>query len=212
MRRILAGFMIAATSAACAPGATVETGPATAMTPAPPPATADNLPAGTVMQVRLSQTLGTAESQVGEHFTATADLPIVARNGQTVVQQGALIHGTVTGLSAGGPTEPAVIRLSFDRIDIQGRSIPFAANILSADVEAVNGNGERRTIEHAIAGAAAGAILGAIIRGDLGAALPGAAIGAGIGTVISLGTASGDARLPIGTVMSIQTTQHVRIR
>ena len=76
--------------------AEVQTGPPIGAQPAPP--TADAIPAGTLLQAELNQTIGTERNRVGDRFTATVTRPLVAQNGQTIVPEGALIHGVITGL------------------------------------------------------------------------------------------------------------------
>jgi hypothetical protein len=211
MRKIIAGVVIAAVVTGCGRPATVDTA-APQLSPAPPPATANSLPAGTILEIRLDQPVGTTHSEVGDRFTATVDVPIVAQNGQTAVPAGAKIHGTVTGLSpSASPGSPAAIRLHFDGLMAHGQMHQMSANIVEADVQVDDGDQVGRAVEHAAAGAAAGAILGTILRGDLRAAIPGALLGAGVGTVISLGTAEADANLPAGSRMTIQTTQQVQL-
>src|ERR1044071_26271 len=65
------------------------------------PATPSNrnyLPAGTTMNVRLNESLGTVSSKQGDRFTATVTDPVVATNGATAVPAGAELSGHVTGL------------------------------------------------------------------------------------------------------------------
>jgi hypothetical protein len=211
MRKTLAGAAMVVTIAACAPGAVVETAAGPMMTPAPAPATADHLPAGTMMQVQLTQPLGTAHSQVGDRFSATVETPIVARNGQTVIPAGAVIQGEVTGITTARAGQPAAIRLHFDRLQAHGQTHAFSANVVEADVQVADGDPIPRALERAAVGAAAGAVLGMIVMGDLAATLTGAALGAGLGTIISLGTETADANLPVGTRMTIQSAQHVQL-
>ena len=64
----------------------VESGPRAQ--PAPPPPTADAIPAGTTLDVRLNETLSTDRNSVGDRFTATVTRPLIAQNGQTVVPAG----------------------------------------------------------------------------------------------------------------------------
>jgi hypothetical protein len=213
MRSIATAALVALLAAGCGRQAVVEGAGGPTLSPAAAPATANYLPAGTVMQVRLTQPIGTAHSQTGDRFTATVEVPIVATNGQTVVPQGTVVSGTVLAVApSAGAAQPAVVRLGFDEITVHGQRRPFAANILETEVQ-VNGDGGQtpRTGEHAVAGAAAGAVLGTILRGGVRGAVTGAAVGAGVGTVISLGTERADANLPIGTRMTIQSTQHVQI-
>ena len=72
----------AAVLSACAQNAQVqssgEVAPAT-------PANRNYLPAGTTMNVRLNESLGTTSSKEGDRFTATLVDPVVATNGATAV-------------------------------------------------------------------------------------------------------------------------------
>ncbi len=177
----------------------------------PAPVTVDAIPAGTIMEVELNQTLGTDESRVGDRFTATVVRPLVAANGQVVVPQGALVHGVVTGLDDSDHVgDQAAIRIDFDRLTYQGRTYPFSADVVDTDVRLV-GEGERAAAG-AATGAIAGAALGAIIGGDLQDILIGGALGAGAGTIISLGIGSVDAQLPRGTEMTLRTRRTISLR
>lgn len=192
--------------------ADVETGPELpGAQPAPPPLTADAMPAGTVLDVQLNQTLSTDASRVGDQFTATVTQPLVAQNGQTVVPAGAVVMGEVTGLDESDHVgEQAAIRLNFERLSFGGQTYPFSANVIKADVETKED--ERQILERAGIGAAAGALLGTIIGGGLEDLLVGGALGAGAGTILSLGLGHVDAELPAGTAMRLQTTQRVSLR
>ncbi|HEX7120713.1 MAG TPA: hypothetical protein VF212_18110 [Longimicrobiales bacterium] len=189
--------------------AEVETGPAVGVQPAPP--TADAIPAGTLMEVELNQTIGTEENRVGDRFTATVTRPLVAQNGQVVVPQGALVHGVVTGLDDSDHLgDQAAIRVNFERITFQGRSYPFAAEVVDTDVE-TRRDGDA-AVTGAVTGAIAGAALGAVIGGDLEDILIGGALGAGAGTIISLGIGDVEAELPAGTDLALRTTRSISLR
>lgn len=189
--------------------AEVETGPGVpGAQPAPP--TADAIPAGTDLEAQLNQTLSTDRSRVGDRFTATVTRPLIAMNGQTVVPQGAVVTGTVTGVDASDNIgEQAAIRLNFERLSFGGQSYPFSADIVDTQVELERD--DQQLLERAGIGAAAGAVLGVIIGGGLADLLIGGALGAGAGTILSLGLGHVDASLPAGTDMTLQTTQHVTL-
>lgn len=206
--RTLVAIMVAGLLAAGCRTAALESGGLTYQ-PAPPPPTASHIPTGTLMLVRLNQSL-TTDMNVGDTFTATVQEPLIAQNGQTVVPQGSVITGIITGV--GGADRQSAIRLNFTHIDINGRSHPFTADIVST--HRLDERVDLSDVGRAAAiGAAAGAVLGAVIGpGRLRDALIGGALGAGAGTIISLGTGTGVERvLPAGTQMRIQTTQHVAL-
>ncbi|HEY8468768.1 MAG TPA: hypothetical protein VIL18_03955 [Longimicrobiales bacterium] len=194
--------------AACG-GARVE--PEPGIRPAPLPS-ANYVPAGTVMNVRLQQRLSAEDSRVGQRFNTTVIDPLVTTDGRTVVPAGSVVSGVVTGVDPSTrPGDIAAIRVNFDRIQIGGRTYPFGANVIDTD-PALDPD-EERILERAAVGAAAGAVLGAIITGgDLEGILVGGALGAGAGTIISLGLGDMDAELDRGSVLTLRTTRAVQLR
>jgi hypothetical protein len=198
--------------AACSQNARVESSgevaPAT-------PVNRNTLPAGTTINVKLNESLGTASSHEGDRFTATVSDPVMAQNGTRAVPAGAMVFGHVSGIhSANLPTEQAVIRLAFDSLNFNGRAYPFDASISSVNVqnEATNAT-TSSTVKGAATGAAAGAVLGAIISGgDLSKIISGGLLGAAAGTVISLGTGGTQSVIPAGSTMTIRSTQTVPLR
>lgn len=177
------------------------------------PANASELPAGTDLQVELDATLSTEESRVGDRFTVTVTEPLMATNGETVIPEGSVITGLVTGLDDSDHAgDQAAIRLNFLRISVNGVSHPFSADVLETDVRMEADRDERDVERAATVGAVAGAVLGAVIGGDLRDALVGAALGAGAGTIISLGTGDVEAVLPEGTRMTVRTRERMQLR
>lgn len=212
MYRTFALFAAALATAACAPRqATVESGGAVA--PEVVPANANMIPAGTTLQVRLDQTIGTAQSKVGDQFTATVDRPILSQSGAVVVPTGATVTGRITGLKPSTSSgDQAAIRLDFQQLTFNGQSYPFSARVTTTNVQ-TQGDTQGQTAKKAGVGAAAGALLGAVLgEGDLGKILIGGALGAAAGTAISLGTGDVDATLPSGTQMTLQSTQVVTLQ
>lgn len=176
---------------------------------------ADNrtLPAGANLTTTLDQSLGTKVSKAGDMFTATVANTLYASDGSIVVPAGAKIEGRVTATDdSDNATEPALIRLAFDRLRFSGRSYPFAAAVVqSSPVQSSGQSGADRTRQIVIGGVV-GAALGAILSGnDLDKIIIGGAIGAAAGSIISLGTEV-NATLPAGSQMTVQSTQTVWLR
>lgn len=210
MRRFWTFAAILALAPVACRTAEVESGPPIGAQPAPP--TADAIPAGTLLEVELDQTIGTERNRVGDRFTATVTDPLIAQNGQVVVPRGSVVHGVITGLDPSSNIgDQAAIRVHFDRITIGNRGYPFSADVVRADAT-LEGPEGRRVAEHAAIGAVAGAALGVIIGEDLAGALIGGALGAGVGTIISLGIGDVDAELPAGTAMTLRTAQTISLR
>ena len=192
----------AAALAACASTANVasSSGEVGSVTPV----NGATLPVGGSFQATLNQSIGTTSSHVGDQFTATVSSPLIASNGETVVPAGATVTGHVTGLHSGSVVgEQSVIRLDFDRLDMNGRSYPFDASV--SNVQAKNQVNKNGATKGAVTGAAAGAVLGAIISGgELSKIITGGLLGAAAGTVISLGTGDVQAVIPAGSSMTLR--------
>jgi hypothetical protein len=96
--------------------------------PAAPPAPEAEVPAGTLVAVRLNQAISTASNRPGDRFTATLESTLSA--GRTVVvPRGARVHGIVEGCAPSGRLRwRPVLRLSVHRVDVLGQSYPLTAS------------------------------------------------------------------------------------
>lgn len=179
------------------------------------PVTGAVLPTGTTMDARLNESVGTVSSHDGDRFTATVTRAVRAENGADAVPTGSTLFGHVSGLHHSVvPGEQSVIRMAFDSIRIRDRSYPFDGSISNVNVSSEQTNSTAAsTAKEAGVGAAAGAVLGAIIGGaDLSKIITGGLLGAAAGTVISLGTGTTQGVIPSGTIMTVRSTEAVRLR
>jgi hypothetical protein len=192
---------------------TVESGGDVASGAVVTPTNNNTIPAGVRLSTTLDQTLGTKTSKAGDFFTATVSSSLYATNGTIVVPAGAKIEGHVTALDdSDNPTEPALIRLNFDRIRFNGTSYPFAAAIVQSNpVQSSNTTSSDKTKQIVIGGAVGAAIGGLLSGGDLKNIVIGGALGAAAGSIVSLGTEV-NATLPAGSQMTVQATQTTTIR
>lgn len=146
------------------------------------------VPDDTALRIRLDDTLTSADSEVGDPFSAS------------VVDQGeyrnARVYGHVAKIDMSGKIKGHTsMVLRFDRLVMSdGRRAPIHAEIVElyhapsgekVDVEGAieSGGRGRKTVEHTAIGAGAGALLGGIFGGGKGAG-----IGSIIGGVGGLGT------------------------
>jgi hypothetical protein len=167
------------------------------------------LPPDTALRIRLDDTLTSADSQVGDPFSAT------------VVDQGeyrnARVYGHVSGIETSGRVKGnTTMMLRFDRVVMpDGRRTPIHAELVElydapsgekVDVEgAIQSGGRGRTsVVHTAVGAGAGALLGGIFGGGKGAG-----IGSIVGGAGGLGTTAFHGRQKItlnsGLEMLIRT-------
>jgi hypothetical protein len=147
-----------------------------------------SVPDDVALRIRFDDTLTSADSQVGDPFSAT-----VVEKGD---YQNARVYGHVTQIDMSGKIKGHTsMMLRFDRLVMpDGRRAPIHAEIVElyhapsgekVDVEGAieSGGRGRKTIEHTVIGAGAGALLGGIFGGGKGAG-----IGSVIGGAGGLGT------------------------
>ena len=149
--------------------------------PPAPPSGPVTIPAGTLVRIRLSETLDTAHLKPGAYFQATAAADVY-QGGVLALPRGAVLTGQVVESKDGGALGgAAVLRLNLTSINLEGRSYPIATDIWSNK----GPNKAGYTAANTVGGAAVGAIIGGIIgRGA------GAAIGAGVGGAAGLGASA----------------------
>ena len=171
------------------------------------------IPAGARLTATLDQTLGTKVSKAGDTFSATVAQTLYASDGSVVVPSGAKIEGRVTATDdSDNATEPALIRLAFDRIRFNGQSFPFSASIVQSSPVQTSDQSNAERNKRIIIGGAVGAALGGLLSGgDLDKIVIGGAIGAAAGSIVSLGTEM-NATLPAGSQMTVQATQTTTVR
>jgi hypothetical protein len=175
--------------------------PATATTP---PANATEVPAGTEIDVRLSNSLNSGTAQVEDRFEATTlvDLTI---DGRSVIPAGSVMRGVVTAVEPATRTNrTARMTISFDQITIGTRSYPVRATV----TQALQGEGIKGEAGRVGVGAGVGAIIGGILGGFKGA-LAGILIGGG-GTIAA--TEGKEVDLPQGSVLRVRIDAPVQIQ
>lgn len=172
------------------------------------------LPAGTVIETRLTTLLSSKTSENGDPFTASIVEPIFS-GGQEVVPAGSTLEGHVTYVKEPGRVKgKAEMRLVADKI-ITPDDVEFS---LTADLESTEGaegakvSGEEGTIKgpgkskkgtavETGVGAGIGAGVGAIAGGGSGS-LYGLGIGAAAGLIHGMSKKHKDIVLPQGTELT----------
>jgi len=132
------------------------------------------IPAGTLLQVRTNESVGSKHAQAGTQveFTVIHD---VVFGGVLAIPRGATVHGEVEETKKAGELGGnAELVLKLTSLDLGGKNYP-----LESDQFKVKGPNKA---EHTVGNALGGALLGAIIGGAVGRG-EGAAIGAGAGAV-----------------------------
>ncbi len=194
--------------------------------PQPPPPNDGSVTVadGTVLRIRLENTISTRTSRQGDVFTAIVTEPVYLPGSSTVaVPAGAKISGSVTRVLRPGRVKgTAELHLRYDRLTMPGGA-DFTMSATTAGVGdpkvgkvdpgegTMKGNTSKTRDGATIGGSAAGgAVIGGVVGGPAGAAV-GAAIGAAVGTGGVLITRGKDIDLPSGTGLQIKLIQPLNV-
>jgi hypothetical protein len=165
------------------------------------------VPAGTVLTVRLGQSVGSKISSPGQTFTATLASAVTV-DGKTAIPAGAAASGTVVdakplGRFKGG----ASLQLRLTSIAIGGSDQSIST---SSVVRAESGKG-KRTAVLAGGGAALGALIGGLAGGGKGAGI-GVLAGGGAGAGGAAFTGNKDVVLPAESALSFKLEQSIEVK
>ncbi len=189
------------------------------ITPPPPPPPRDRfeqrerertanqeIAAGTVLTIRMIDSVDSQRDTVGQTFKASLDEPVNDPSGNTIIPRGAdVVVKLVDDQQSGKIEGRTVLTLDIVSLNINGR-------VVDVDTSAITQQSGSRTARSAkvIGGTAAlGAIIGAIAGGGKGAAI-GAGAGAGAGTVAEVATKGQRVRVPSETRLTFTLAQPVR--
>ena len=161
------------------------------------PANTISIPAGTVFDVRLEETLDTKRNRPGDSFRVTLVRPIVL-GGRTIIPRGTPCTGHLTESKASGRFKGrALMSLSLDSFELNGRR----HEIKTTHVGRESGGHKKRNWVLIGGGSGVGSAIGALAGGPAGA-LIGAGAGAGAGTAGAAFTGKKNVRLPVETPLA----------
>jgi hypothetical protein len=172
---------------------------------APEPRPTISVPAGTALNVRLTQAIDVDASQAGQTFKAIVDDPVML-GGTIVIPRGASAILQAVKVEQSGKMKGS------DKISLKINSIRFGGTVYEVATAYVEtkGKGEGKKTGRKVGG---GAGLGAIVGGIAGGG-EGAAIGAAIGGVTGAAVAAGGEEhltLPAETRLTFQLSAAVNV-
>jgi hypothetical protein len=164
------------------------------------------LTAGTVITVRMIDSVDSEVNRVGETFRASVDEPVTLGSDQVIPRGADVVVKLVDDKQSGKISGRTELTLDLVSIDIDGRSVDI-------NTQAITQASESRTSRSGkvIGGTTAlGAVIGAIAGGGKGAAI-GAVAGAGAGTAAQVATKGQRVRIPSETRLTFTLEYPVRI-
>jgi len=183
--------------------------PAAVEQPAPPkrePRTV-TVPAGTLVPVRLRDSLSTERHSTHDAFFATLDAPLIVE-GLVIAERGALVRGRVVEAAGSGRVKGrAALVLQLDELSTaDGQKVEIRTDAFRHEAE----SGVKSDVAKAGVAAGIGAAIGAIAGGGRGAAI-GAAIGGAAGAGGAMATRGKPAELPSETRLTFRLSEPVTL-
>ena len=165
-----------------------------------------SVPAGTEIEVRLSESIATNRDVSGDSFEAVVAHPILI-DGKTVIPKDAPVTGQIVSVRESGRLAGvARMRLMLKSVEVDGKEY----ELRTSDYSRRGGNHRKRNWAFIGGGAGGGALIGALAAGGKGAAI-GGPIGAGAGIAAATLTGKKDFVLPAETLLSFELADPVKI-
>ncbi len=141
------------------------------------------IPSRTELEIRLSQSLSSAQNQSGDTFESTLNKDLEV-DGRIVASRGSIVIGKLSNVRQSGRTKGrAAMSMRLTELLIDDDSYSIRTEMLSFEAEST----KKEDATKIGVGTGIGAVVGAIAGGGKGAAI-GAAIGGGAGTATVLAT------------------------
>lgn len=165
------------------------------------------IPAGTLITVRLRDTLSSARQSTDDSFVATLDAPLIVE-GLVIAERGATVRGRIVeAVEAGRVKGRAALVLQLTELNTSdGQKVEIRTDSFRHEAE----SGVKGDVAKAGVAAGIGAAIGAIAGGGRGAAI-GAVIGGAAGAGGAMATRGKPAELPSETRLTFRLSEPVTL-
>lgn len=165
------------------------------------------MPAGTVLSIRMNQTIDVKHTAAGQPFTGTIVNPIVV-DGNTVVPTGSAAEGMVVQAHKRGHFKGAsTLQLTLTGLNVNGQHYRIDTSSLTRTKK---GKG-KRSAAFIGGGSGLGMLIGGVATGGVGLLVGGLA-GAGAGTGVAAFTGNKDITIPAESVVNFKLAAPVQLR
>lgn len=165
------------------------------------------IPAGTLISVRLRESLSAERNSAGDTFSASLDQPLIV-DGFVIAERGATARGHIVDLAPAGRVKGrSVLAVELKSLTTaDGQKVDLETDTFRREAD----SGVKKDAARAGVMAAIGAAIGAIAGGGKGAAI-GAGVGGAAGAGTVLATRGEDASLPSETRVTFRLKNPVTI-
>lgn len=187
-----------------------EAAPAPAPAPPPPPPApvvkTITLAAGTLVPIRLTDTLDSKTAQPGQTFRGTLAGDLIA-DGMVAARQGSPVVGRVVDAKDAAHFKgSSLLQIELTQITAGGKQVPVATDSYSKEGK---GRG-KNTLAKTGGGAAVGAIIGALAGGGKGAAI-GSVAGGGLGAGTNAVTRGEQVQIPTESLVTFRLQSPITV-
>ncbi|UWZ86085.1 BON domain-containing protein [Occallatibacter riparius] len=181
---------------------------AAASAPPPPPPAPIIVPSGTMLTIRLGQTIESKTATAGSVFSGSMANPVTV-HGVVAIPDGSPVSGVVSDAKKAGKFKgAATLSLTLTSVTIKGHPYNIEAESVS---QTTTGKG-KRTAGVIAGGTGVGAAIGGLAGGGKGAAI-GALVGAGAGTVGAATTGNNrDITYAVESALSFRLAQPLTLK
>ena len=175
------------------------------MTPAAP--VLPEVPEGTILSIRMSQTISVKHAEAGQPFTGTIVNPIMV-DGNTVIPSGATAEGMVVQAHKRGHFKgSSYLQLTLTGLNAHGQHYRIDTSSLT---QTKKGKG-KRSAAFIGGGTGLGMLIGGVATGGV-VLLVGGLAGAGAGTGIAAFTGNKDVTIPAESVVNFKLAAPIHLR